>query len=160
MDQDGQGEAEGEAPAEEGPVDAEVGEEAEQELEFEEDKEETLGLEEEDGYGGEGAEALGPAGLFVGGGVGAGVDLGDVVADGLGLGGVGWEPVEGLVPGVAGGAPLLGCLLLGGDGGEAAEVLGVEDGVAVGAGEGAGRLPEGAVGAIVDGWGSGDGGGG
>jgi hypothetical protein len=157
VDKNGEGEAEAEAPAEERPVDAEEGEEAAQELEAEE---QALELEEEGGDGCERAEAFGPAGFFVGGGLGAGVDLGDVIADGLGLGGVGWEPVKGLVPGVAGCSPLLGGFLLGCCLGELAEVVGVEDGVAVGAGEGAGRLPEGAVGAVGDGWRGGDGGGG
>jgi hypothetical protein len=84
VDKNGEGEAEAEAPAEERPVDAEEGEEAAQELEAEE---QALELEEEGGDGCERAEAFGPAGFFVGGGLGAGVDLGDVIADGLGLGG-------------------------------------------------------------------------
>jgi len=153
VNEDGQGEAKAELPSEERPIEAEEGDEAEQELELEDGEEEGLGLSEEQEDGSERTEAACPVGLALGFSLNAIVDGGDAGLDAFVLRSAGRQPCEHEGPGGASLGPFLFALLLLGDGGDAAQILGVGDGVAIGAGQGAVGQPVAALGAVVDGFG-------
>jgi hypothetical protein len=158
VDRDGEHETQAEAPAEERPVEAEEGEEAEQEFELERGQQEGLGLEEKQRHGCEWAEALGPVGLALGFGGGACVDCRDAAVDSVGVGADGRQPLEHGGPGGAGLGPLLLLLLLQRELPELAQVLGVEDRLALGARQRALRQPQTALRTVMDRFRWGDGG--